>query len=38
MSKWRVGRVARALTWNWRVPHLSRRVTGGVFDFDFVSL
>jgi len=24
-----VGRVARALIWNWRVPHLSRRVTGG---------
>jgi hypothetical protein len=28
------GRVARPLTLNFRVAHLSRRVTGGVFDFS----
>jgi len=28
------GRVARALILNLRVPHLSRRVTGGAFDFS----
>jgi len=27
------GRVAWVLIWNLRVPHLSRRVTGGAFDF-----
>jgi hypothetical protein len=29
-----IGRVARALILNFRVPHLSRSLTGGVFDFD----
>jgi hypothetical protein len=28
-----IGRVARALIWNLRMPHLSRRVTDGFFSF-----